>query len=77
MGDMNAWRKCQATRTLDDELHHNLQWPRSFPAIRPVLALDRIYSYGVKMTSIKPHSTRAARKASDHLPVIAQIELPG
>ena len=76
MGDMNAWRKCQATRTLDDELHHNLQWPPSFPATRPVLALDRIYSYGVKMTSIEPHSTRAARKASDHLPVVAQIELP-
>ncbi len=77
MGDMNAWRKCQATRTLDDELHHNLQWPPSFPATRPVLALDRIYSYGVKMTSIEPHATRASRKASDHLPVVAQIELPG
>ncbi len=77
MGDMNAWRKCQATRTLDDELHHNLQWPASFPSTRPVLALDRIYSFGVKMTSIEPHSTRAARKASDHLPVVAQIELPG
>jgi endonuclease/exonuclease/phosphatase family metal-dependent hydrolase len=76
MGDMNSWRKCQATRTLDDELHHNLQWPPSFPSTRPVLALDRIYSFGVKMTSIEPHSTRAARKASDHLPIIAQIELP-
>jgi endonuclease/exonuclease/phosphatase family metal-dependent hydrolase len=76
MGDMNAWRRCKATRTLDRELHHNLDWPPSFPAARPVLALDRIYSRGVRILEIGSHGSRAARKASDHLPVVAQVELP-
>ena len=48
LGDMNAWRRCKATRTLDRELHHNLDWPPSFPSTRPVLALDRVYSRGVE-----------------------------
>jgi len=78
LGDMNAWRRCKATRTLDRELdrHHNLEWPSSFPAARPVFALDRIYSRGAKVLEIAAHDTPAARRASDHLPVVARIELP-
>jgi endonuclease/exonuclease/phosphatase family metal-dependent hydrolase len=77
MGDMNAWRKCRATRALDDELtsHHNLKWPPSFPSARPVLALDRIYSEGIEVLDIAAHSSRAARRASDHLPVVARVRL--
>jgi endonuclease/exonuclease/phosphatase family metal-dependent hydrolase len=48
----------------------------SFPAARPVLALDRIYTSGVKLVSMKVHDTPAAQRASDHLPVIARIRLP-
>jgi endonuclease/exonuclease/phosphatase family metal-dependent hydrolase len=76
LGDMNAWRRCKATRTLDRELHHNLDWPPSFPSTRPVLALDRIYSRGVRILEIGTHGSRAARTASDHLPVVAHVELP-
>ena len=78
LGDMNAWRQCKATRTLDDELrsHHNQDWPASFPSARPVLALDRIYSQGVRVMDIAVHTSRAARRASDHLPVVARVELP-
>ena len=76
LGDMNAWRRCKATRTLDRELHHNLDWPPSFPATRPVLALDRVYSRGVRILEIDAHGSRAAKRASDHLPVIAHVELP-
>ena len=78
LGDMNAWRRCPATRTLDQEfrsMHHNLNWPASFPATRPVLSLDRIYTRGARITSIRSHDTQAARKASDHLPVVATIQL--
>src|SRR5690606_20143713 len=49
LGDMNAWRRCPATRTLDEtfrSMHHNLDWPATFPSTRPVLALDRIYTRG-------------------------------
>lgn len=78
LGDMNAWRRCPATRTLDEafrSMHHNLNWPASFPAARPVLALDRIYTRGARIMSIDAHNTQAARRASDHLPVLARIEL--
>jgi len=78
LGDMNAWRDCKATRQLDDSLdqHHNREWPASFPAARPVLALDRVYTNRAKVVSLDVHDTQASRKASDHLPVLARIELP-
>jgi endonuclease/exonuclease/phosphatase family metal-dependent hydrolase len=76
VGDLNAWRRCKATRVLEDELHHNLDWPPSFPATRPVLSLDRIYSRGAKILEIETHASPAARSASDHLPVVAHVQLP-
>ena len=76
MGDMNAWRRCKATRALDglDE-HRNLAWPPSFPSASPVLALDRIYARNVELLDVSVHASRAARRASDHLPVVARVAL--
>ena len=78
LGDMNAWRKCKGTQELSEamERHHNRDWPSSFPAARPVLALDRVYAHRAKVLSIESHDTPSARRASDHLPVIALVELP-
>ena len=78
LGDMNAWRKCRATQALDDELreHHNLEWPASFPSAAPVFALDRVYARGVRVVKLSAHGSRAAQRASDHLPVIARVRLP-
>ncbi len=78
MGDMNAWRRCPATRELDEELHmhDNLKWPSSFPSAKPVLALDRIYARGAHVAKVWAHDTEASRMASDHLPVIARVSLP-
>jgi endonuclease/exonuclease/phosphatase family metal-dependent hydrolase len=77
LGDMNAWRKCRASRTLDEELesHRDTSWPASFPSPRPVLALDRIYGKGVSVSRLRAHRSAAARRASDHLPVSARIGL--
>jgi len=74
---MNAWRKCKASTKLEDELHrhHNINWPSSFPASRPILALDRIYTRNVDVLEVSSYNTAAARKASDHLPIVAQIKL--
>jgi endonuclease/exonuclease/phosphatase family metal-dependent hydrolase len=79
LGDMNAWRRCKATRALEGELqqHHNLDWPASFPAASPVWALDRIYARGARVVELYAHTSRAARRASDHLPIIARVELGG
>ncbi len=77
LGDMNAWRQCRATRALDAALgaHDNQAWPASFPSARPVLALDRIYARGARIVEIHAHESMAARRASDHLPVVARVEL--
>ncbi len=78
LGDMNAWRQCKATQELNDgmERHHNLNWPLTFPAPAPVLALDRVYAHRAKILAVAAHDTPASRRASDHLPVVARLELP-
>ena len=75
MGDMNAWRKCKGSQQLEENLnlHHRVDWPSSFPAGRPMLALDRIYARGAAVVEVRHHDTPAARKASDHLPVVAEV----
>lgn len=78
MGDLNAWRRSKATRALEAALgaHGNRRWPASFPSARPILALDRIYSRGAQIESLEVHRSTEARRASDHLPVIAGLKLP-
>ncbi len=75
MGDMNSWRQCKGSKQLDQSLnmHHNVDWPPSFPASRPMFALDRIYARGAEVLEVWQHDTAAARKASDHLPVVAEV----
>jgi endonuclease/exonuclease/phosphatase family metal-dependent hydrolase len=77
LGDMNAWRRCKATRTLERELagEGEIDWPRTFPAARPILALDRVYARGATIESVSAHESAAARWASDHLPVVAKLRL--
>ena len=77
MGDLNAWRRSKATQALDAALgaHGNRRWPASFPSARPILALDRIYSRGAQVETLEVHRSTAARRASDHLPVIAVLKL--
>lgn len=78
LGDLNAWRRCPATRKLDrafTELHDNRAWPPSFPAARPVLALDRVYARGAQVKTLRTHASDAALRGSDHLPVHATVVL--
>ena len=75
LGDMNAWRRCKATRALDEELGGGQRFPRTFPAASPMLALDRVYARGASVTEVAAHKTPAARRASDHLPVVARVKI--
>lgn len=79
MGDMNAWRNCKGSKVLEESLglHHNRDWPASFPSGRPLLSLDRIYSRAADVVQVWQHESPAARKASDHLPVVAEVVLKG
>jgi endonuclease/exonuclease/phosphatase family metal-dependent hydrolase len=38
-----------------------------------MFALDRIYARGADVLEVWQHDSAAARKASDHLPVVAQV----
>jgi endonuclease/exonuclease/phosphatase family metal-dependent hydrolase len=77
VGDLNAWRRCKGTQNLEDTLHqhNNVEWPSTFPAAAPMLALDRIYAKGAEVLEVAAHDTPASRRASDHLPVVARIQL--
>lgn len=77
MGDMNSWRNCRGSQQLENKLnlHHNVDWPASFPAVRPLLSLDRIYARHASVVEVRNHDSKAARKASDHLPIVAEVRL--
>ncbi len=78
LGDINSWHRCKASEALQRELpaeHHNLAWPATFPAARPLLALDRVYARGAKVMEVRGHDTPASRRGSDHLPVIARVNV--
>ena len=49
----------------------------TFPSIAPVLPLDRIFAlHGAAIVDVAVHRSRRARIASDHLPLVATIEIP-
>ena len=49
---------------------------RTFPAIMPMRALDRIYFRGrLKLRGAHASRTAVARRASDHLPLVAEFEM--
>lgn len=77
MGDLNEWFLWGRPLRW---LHAHFQAtpaPRSFPACAPVLALDRIWvEPRALMQNLWVHRSPAARAASDHLPVVAQLALP-
>jgi endonuclease/exonuclease/phosphatase family metal-dependent hydrolase len=51
---------------------------RSFPSQLPLLALDRIGAEGLRHTRWpRAHRSPTTRVASDHLPVVAEVELGG
>ena len=50
--------------------------PRSFPSVCPTFRLDRVWvSRPSIVSAVRPHISALARKASDHLPVKARVEL--
>jgi endonuclease/exonuclease/phosphatase family metal-dependent hydrolase len=49
---------------------------RTFPAVMPLRALDRIYFRGrMRLHGAHASHTAVARRASDHLPLVAEFEL--
>jgi endonuclease/exonuclease/phosphatase family metal-dependent hydrolase len=51
--------------------------PPTFPAWRPVFALDRLWTEPSRLLAeLRVHATPLARMASDHLPLVARLALP-
>jgi endonuclease/exonuclease/phosphatase family metal-dependent hydrolase len=75
LGDFNDWLPGRSVvHVLDHRLGRQPR-PASFPVAWPVAALDRIWVHPRRaLRRIFTHSTRTARLASDHFPVVADIE---
>lgn len=75
MGDFNEWHRGPITRGLKHEFASPMRrMRRTHPAVFPLFALDRIYwDRDLEGEAFRPHRSRLARVASDHLPVVARL----
>lgn len=76
LGDLNEWfSKGRPIRWLA-RAFDPLPSPATFPSHRPLVALDRLYVRPRnRLVSLAAHRSRLARKASDHLPLVADLDL--
>jgi endonuclease/exonuclease/phosphatase family metal-dependent hydrolase len=75
LGDFNDWLPGRSAAHVMDERLGRPPQPVSFPARWPVMALDRIWVRPLpSLQKIFVHRSRLARQASDHLPVVAEID---
>jgi endonuclease/exonuclease/phosphatase family metal-dependent hydrolase len=74
MGDLNEWYLWgRPLRWLHDHFRPTPALA-TFPSRRPVFALDRIWVHpAASLTRLERHASPLARRASDHLPLIAEI----
>lgn len=77
MGDINEWFvRGRALRALVSHFRA-APAPRTFPTIFPLFALDRIWIHpGEYLVDVAVHRSEAARRASDHYPLVARIRVP-
>ena len=76
MGDLNEWflwgRPLRHLHRYFDETPAL----RTFPSHRPMLCLDRVWAHpGSILKKLEVHKTPLAQSASDHLPLVATLEL--
>jgi len=78
MGDLNEWFPFgRAARTLRRRFGP-VRYVPTFPARLPLFALDRIHVLPATVRVVKRvPAGEAARKASDHLPLVADLDLDG
>ena len=76
VGDFNDWFAGAPTRLLGDHFRDATRRLKpTYPAVAPVLRLDRIYvNHRVRVRRVDAHDTRLALVASDHVPIIAVLD---
>ena len=76
LGDFNDWLPGRSVVHVLDQRLGRPPRPASFPSRWPVVPLDRIWvDPAGAVRSIAAHASPLARRASDHLPVVAAIDL--
>ena len=76
LGDFNDWMPGRSVARALEERLGSPPKRRSVPGFGPILALDRIWVQPAgSLREIAVHASRLARRASDHLPVVAELEL--
>lgn len=76
LGDFNDWLPGRSAAHVLDRRLGRPPRPATFPVGWPIVALDRIWVQpSTSLRRISVHRTPTARLASDHLPVIAEIDL--
>lgn len=76
MGDLNEWSASGGCLSVFARSYTFVECGRSFHSRGPIAALDRImHCDRLKAIAGGVHDSAASRKASDHLPIWAQIEL--
>jgi len=76
IGDFNDWLPGRSLVRVLDEVVGSAGAPKSFPSRCPMLALDRLWVHPRgSVLSIQTHRSELARRASDHLPVVAEFEV--
>jgi len=77
MGDVNEWYLWGRPLRWLHRRFAVSRAPATFPARRPMLKLDRIWGHPAgALSNVSAHRSPLARLASDHLPLVAQFQLP-
>ena len=76
LGDLNEWFLWGRPLRRLHAYFSETPAPATFPAISPFLALDRLWTHPrTILRELRVHDSATARVASDHLPLVAEIEL--
>ncbi len=81
VGDFNEWTRGVATRLMGSTFEsvdvRLLGRRRTYPGVFPILHLDHFYyDRSLRLRSFRLERSRLALVASDHLPLVAEFELP-
>jgi endonuclease/exonuclease/phosphatase family metal-dependent hydrolase len=78
LGDFNDWLPGRSVAHVLDRRLGRPPRPASFPVSWPIVALDRIWVQpACALRRVAAHRTATARVASDHFPVVADVDVSG
>ena len=78
LGDFNEWRPVSYTVRALKKRFGTMPRRGTWPAGRPLLPLDSIFvAPDAVRRTVQVIKSAQARRASDHLPLVCDIELPG